>query len=156
MKKNFNVIQIKGIRGIILAAFIVICLAAGFVVFPGWLCMNIWNLFSSHTLNVPAIGLLQGVLLWGIIAASYFIFRKEKVVVCMRGQEGLSEEELKAVFANIKRQSQDDPILHAMMRARETELRIKTLEDISKDIEDETKTEVVEASTTETTPTTHL
>ena len=156
MKKNFNVIQIKGVRGIILAIFIVTCLVAGFVVFPGWLCMHIWNLLSSYSLSVPAIGLFQGVLLWGIIAASYFIFRKEKVVVCMRGQEGLSEEELKAVFANIKRQSHEDPILQAMMRARESELRIRTLEDISKDIEEETKSEPVEASTTETTPTTHI
>ena len=144
------------LKRIFLAIFIVTCLFAGFVVFPGWLCMHLWNLISSHTFNIPAIGLFQGVLLWGIIAASYFIFRKEKVVVCMRGQEGLSEEELKAVFANIKRQSQEDPILQAMMRARESELRIKTLEDISKNIEEETKSEAVEASTTETTPTTHI
>jgi hypothetical protein len=150
MKKNFNVIQIKGFRGIIMAFFIVTCLVAGFIVFPGWLCMQIWNIIASYTLNVPSIALLQGVLLWGIIAATYFIFRKEKVVVCMRGQEGLSEEELKAVFANIKRQSQEDPFLQAMMRAREAELNIKTLEEV-KPLEEETKTEVVEASTTETT-----
>lgn len=155
MKKNFNVIQIKGVRGIILAVFIVTCLAAGFIVFPGWLSMHVWNIISSYTLNVPTIGLFQGVLLWGIIAASYFIFRKEKVVVCMRGQEGLSEEELKAVFANIKKQSQEDPILQAMVRAREAELKIKTLESIN-NIEEESKTDVVEASTTETTPPTHI
>ena len=35
MKKNMNVIQIKGVKGIIMAAFIVICLAAGFIAFPG-------------------------------------------------------------------------------------------------------------------------
>ena len=155
MKKNFNVIQIKGVRGIILAVFIVTCLAAGFIVFPGWLSMHVWNIISSYTLNVPTIGLFQGVLLWGIIAASYFIFRKEKVVVCMRGQEGLSEEELKAVFANIKKQSQEDPILQAMIRAREAELKIKTLESIN-NIQEESKTDVVEASTTETTPPTHI
>ena len=155
MKKNFNVIQIKGVRGIVLAVFIVTCLAAGFIVFPGWLSMHVWNIISSYTLNVPTIGLFQGVLLWGIIAASYFIFRKEKVVVCMRGQDGLSEEELKAVFANIKKQSQDDPILQAMMRARETELKIRTAEEL-KNVETETQTDPVEAATTETTPTTHI
>ena len=37
--------------------------------------------------------------------------------------EGLSEEELKAVFADIKKQSIEDPILHAMMKAREAELK---------------------------------
>lgn len=155
MKKNFNIIQIKGVRGIILAIFVVTCLFAGFVVFPGWLCMIIWNAVASYIANFPLLGLFQGVLLWGIVAASYFIFRKERVVVCMRGQEGLSEEELKAVFANIKRQSQEDPILQAMMRAREAELKIKNIEDL-KSLEAETKTDIVEASTTETTPTTHL
>ena len=130
MKKNFNVIQIKGVRGIILAIFIVTCLVAGFVVFPGWLCMHIWNLLSSYSLSVPAIGLFQGVLLWGIIAASYFIFRKEKVVVCMKSPQGLSEEELKAVFADMKKQSLEEPILQAMMKAREAELKYKAQQDL--------------------------
>ena len=31
MKKNINVIQIKGIRGLIIAGFVVTCLFAGFV-----------------------------------------------------------------------------------------------------------------------------
>ena len=154
MKKNFNIIQIKGVRGIILACFVVLCLAAGFIVFPGWLWMQLWNLATSYLPNIPNIGLFQGVLLWGIIAASYFVFRKEKVVVCMRGSEGLSEEELKDVFANIKRQSQEDPFLQAMMKARETELKIKTLEEINT-AEVESNTDKIEASTTETTPTTH-
>ena len=35
MKKNLKVIQIKGIRGLILAGLVVICLAAGFIAFPG-------------------------------------------------------------------------------------------------------------------------
>lgn len=155
MKKNLNIIQIKGVRGIILAVFIVACLAAGFIVFPGWLSMQIWNIAASYSLNIPTIGLFQGVLLWGIIVACYFIFRKEKVVVCMKTPQGLNDDELKAVFADIKKQAEMDPVLQAMMRAREAELRVKTLEDL-KNNDIETKTDVVEASTTETTPTTHI
>ena len=67
MKKNFNVIQIKGFRGIIMAIFIVTCLSAGFIVFPGWLCMQIWNIIASYTLNIPLIALLQGILLGGLL-----------------------------------------------------------------------------------------
>lgn len=122
MKKNLNVIQINGIRGLIMAGFIVVCLAAGFIGFPGWVCMHIWNFAASYTM--PTIGILQGMLLWGIIVAAYFTFRKEKLVVCMKSPQGLSEEELKAVFADIKKQAQDDKILQTMLKARETELKI--------------------------------
>lgn len=150
MKRNLNVIQIKGVRGIIMAIFVILCLAAGFIVFPGWMWMNIWNFVASYINNLPAIGIIQGVLLWGILAASYFIFRKEKVVVCMKAPQGLSDEELKTVFADIKRNAELDPVFQAMMRARENELNLKTLDSI-KEIEEETKTEPIEVSTTETT-----
>ena len=125
MKKNLNVIQIKGIRGLIIAGLVVCCLVAGFIVFPGWVGMHTWNFISYQVESLPAIGLFQGILLWGIIIAAYFTFRKEKVVVCMKTPQGLSDEELKAVFADIKKQTQEDPILQAMLKAREAELKYK-------------------------------
>lgn len=128
MKKNINVIQIKGVKGIIMAIGIVSCLIAGFIAFPGWICMNIWNFISEYSSNIPMIGLFQGILLWGIIVASYLLLRKEKVVVCMKSPEGLSDEELKAVFADMKKQTMEDPILQAMLKARETEIQLKAQE----------------------------
>lgn len=135
MKKNFNVIQIKGTRGIIMAMFIASCLFAGFVVFPGWICMNVWNYMASFAINCPTIGLFQGVLLWGIVVALYFIFRKESVVVCVKSPQGLDEDELKAVFADIKKRSQEDPVFKAMLKAREAELKIKPIETEQKESE---------------------
>jgi len=127
MKKNFNVIQIKGIKGIIYIAFIGICLAAGFGWFPGWICMQGWNYAASYITQIPSIGIFQGILLWAILAASYFTFRKDKLVVCMKASDGLSEEELKAVFADMKKQVQHDKILRDMLKAHNAELRIKNL-----------------------------
>ena len=95
MKKNLNVIQIKGVKGLIMLVMVGCCLVAGFIVFPGWVAMNIWNVLASLVNNAPSIGIIQGVLLWGIIVASYFTFRKERVVVCMKTPQGLNEEELK-------------------------------------------------------------
>ena len=132
MKKNMNVIKIKGIKGLIMAGFIACCLFAGFAVFPGWIAMQAWDFVSARIDNLPAIGLLQGMLLWGIIAASYFIFRKDRVVVCMSSQEGLSDEELKAIFKDIKKQSQDDLILQSMLKAREAELSYKAQQELDK------------------------
>ena len=150
MKKSFNVIQIKGFRGILYIAFIGICLAAGFGWFPGWICMNIWNYISAYTNAMPVINIFQGILLWGIIAVSYFVFRKEKHVVCMKASEELSEEELKAVFANIKQQMQNDIFVKNMFKAHEAELRIRNLSDTNIPLSDiniskaETKKENIE------------
>ena len=129
MKKNFNVIQIKGFRGIIYLAFIGICLAVGFGWFPGWVCMHGWNYAAAYFTQIPAIGILQGILLWGILAASYFTFRKDKLVVCMKASEGLNEEELRAVFADMKKQIQNDKFLKDMIKAHNAELKIKNLSD---------------------------
>lgn len=137
MKKNLNIIQIKGIKGLLLLLFSASCLFAGFVVFPGWVAMHIWNYMASLALTVPSIGLIQGVLLWGILIALYFILRKERIVICVKSPQGLDEEELKAVFANIKKQAEEDKIIQAMMKARETELRLKETKDI-----DNKKTEI--------------
>ena len=130
MKNKLNVIQIRGIRGLIIAGFSVCCLAAGFIAFPGWILMLSWNASTQYFENLPTIGLFQGVLLWAIIVTAYFVFRKEKVVVCMKSPQGLSDEELKAVFADMKRQAKEDPILQAMMRAREAELKYKSQQEI--------------------------
>ena len=127
MKKNLNVIQIKGVKGLIMLVMVGCCLVAGFIVFPGWVAMNIWNVLASLVNNAPSIG---------IIVASYFTFRKERVVVCMKTPQGLNEEELKAVFADIKKQTQDDKIIQAMLKARETELKLNEKE------EDNKKTEI--------------
>lgn len=125
MKKNLNIIQIKGIRGLLLAGFVICCAATGFILFPGWLAMVSWNFLADNVELLPFIGIFQGVLLWAIVLTSYFVFRKEKVVVCMKTPQGLSDEELKAVFADMKKQAEEDPVLRAMMKAREAELKYK-------------------------------
>ena len=125
MKKNLNIIQIKGIKGLIFAGFFVTCLAAGFIAFPGWVCMQLWNIIASYTTTMPAIGIFQGLLLWGILVVSYMVLRKERVVVCMKTPQGLSEEELKMILADMKKQAQEDPMYQALMKAREAELKYK-------------------------------
>lgn len=126
MKHNMNVIEIRGIRGIIITGCAICCLAVGFIVFPGWVLMHIWNYCVSMTLaSIPAIGIIQGTLLWGIIIASYFAFRKDKFIVCVKTPKGLSEDELKSVFADLKESAKQDIVLQSMLKAREAELKYK-------------------------------
>ena len=49
----------------------------------------------------------------------------------MKASEGLSEEELKAVFADMKKCMQNDTFLKDMLKARQTELKIKDLADMN-------------------------
>lgn len=128
MKKNLNIIKINGIRGLIVAGMVVCCLATGFILFPAFVAMHIWN-FAAPYANLPLIGLVQGALLWAILVVSYFTFRKNKMIVCVRTPQGLSEEELKEVFADMKKQAQMDPVLQAMLKAREAELKIQKTEE---------------------------
>ena len=127
MKRNLNIIQINGIKGLIYVGFIVSCLAAGFIGFPSIVCMKLWNFTAGFTTNIPQIGIIQGILLWGIIAGAYFTFRKEKLVVCMKSTDGLNEEELKAVFEEMKKRSREDVFVKNIMKSRQAELKIRNL-----------------------------
>ncbi len=134
MKRNAKIIQISGIKGLITALFVVTCLAAGFVAFPGFVAMNIWNHFAGST--VPEINLYQGILLWAIVALVYFIANKQSFSVSFESPKELNEEEMNALMERIRMQSQAK-MLNQMM--------IKNLQEIQK--EDVVKTtEVAEVS----------
>ena len=126
MRRNFNVIQINGIKGIIFCIGAVICLIAGFVGFPGILMKSGWNLMASSTGIVPSIGLIQGMLLWGIIVVSYFVLRgKKSWLVEFKSADDLSQDEMDAVMKRIRMERQSDLIAKSIMRARELELKAK-------------------------------
>lgn len=122
MKRNAKIIQITGIRGIIMAIFIVTCLAAGFVAFPGLVAMHIWNHFAGEFL--PEINLYQGILLWAIVAITGFILNKQSFSVSFESPKELNEEELNLLMERIRMQSQAK-MLNKMM--------LKNLEEIKKD-----------------------
>lgn len=77
MNKKVKVIKINGIKGIIVALFMLCCLFTGFLMFPGWLCMNIWN-YITNFINIPRMEIIHGVILWLIIGLSYYVITSEK------------------------------------------------------------------------------
>ena len=102
MKKKLRVVEIRGFRGLLLAAAIGCCLFAGFIVFPGYVAMSIWNYVSVKTMMFPSVGLMQGVLLWGIVLVSYMIIRKRNFSIAFKTPNELSKDELDEVMAKIK------------------------------------------------------
>ena len=106
----------------ITALFVVTCLAAGFVAFPGFVAMNIWNHFAAS--SVPEINLYQGILLWAIVALVYFIANKQSFSVSFESPKELNEEEMNVLMERIRMQSQAK-MLNQMM--------IKNLQEIQKE-----------------------
>lgn len=91
MNKHFRIIDVNGFQGLVLFLFIVGCLICGFIAFPGYLAMMLWNAFAPE-LALPAISLLQGILLWVIIAFSIYMFSNHKVVIVMQSRKKLYKD----------------------------------------------------------------
>lgn len=72
MKKNIKVIEINGMRGIFVIVYGIICAAAGFILFPAWLLMSIWNWFSVYVYNLPHMNLVHGFMLYAVLVLLYF------------------------------------------------------------------------------------
>lgn len=102
MRKNLRVIQINGFRGLLVSLFVISCLIAGFVAFPAFLTMYVWNYLALKTGSFPTLAFGEGLLLWAIIAFSIYIFNKRKFIVSFRAQQELSDEEVKEVISKIK------------------------------------------------------
>lgn len=83
MNKNIRFIDINGITGLIMFMFILMCLGVGFIVFPGFLFMVIWNFISEITYVLPSINFLQGELLWAIIVIAFCLITNNKVVISL-------------------------------------------------------------------------
>jgi len=101
-----KIIQIDGFRGLLTAAFIGVCLFAGFVVFPGLVAMHLWNKYLVGAFMFPVLNLFQGVLLWGIVAISYCILCKKGLAVSLKDTPELSDSELDMIMKKAKIHSQ--------------------------------------------------
>lgn len=101
-----KIIQIDGFRGLITAAFMGVCLFAGFVIFPGFVAMHYWNKYLVALYMFPELNLLQGVLLWGIVAITYCILSKKGLAVSFKEAPELSDRELDMIMKKAKIQSQ--------------------------------------------------
>ena len=81
MNRKINVIKINGFKGILLAGFIIGCLIAGFLIFPGWVCKNIWNFAAQYFSVLPVMTLLHGTILWVIVALSTYALNQGKFAI---------------------------------------------------------------------------
>lgn len=124
-KRKTKVIQIAGLRGILMVVFAAVCLAAGFIAFPGMVAMHIWNYAASFSYAIPAINIYQGILLWSIFGITGFIINdRKKYLVAFKAPEELSDEEMKKLLERVKVHSQAQMLNSMIIKSSE----IKTLE----------------------------
>ena len=102
MNKNFKVITINGIRGMIVVAFLIFGLIAGFVISPGWVCMHIWNYFFENSTTVSLMNIYQGIMLWVIIALSLYALNNKRALIGFGSYQGLSSEQIKDIMQKAK------------------------------------------------------
>ena len=101
-----KVIRIDGISGIITAIFVVACLFAGFIISPGYVAMTLWNKYLVSSYMFPKLSLFQGVLLWGIIAITYYILIKGRLPISFQSSRELRDEEIDSIIKSAKINSQ--------------------------------------------------
>ena len=147
MKKNFKVITINGIRGAIVAVFIVMGLIAGFIISPGWVCMQLWN-DAIEELNIVAssMNIYQGIMMWAIIALSLYALNNKRALIGFGSYQGLSHEQIKDIM-NRAKDSEDRILrqLESMAKEKaEKELTEKVAEKDEQTIEIENEKEKVE------------
>lgn len=117
MNKKFSVIKINGFKGIALALFCVGCIIAGFLLFPGWVCMHIWNYIAGFFIQAPVMALQHGVLLWCIIALSIYAINSGNLTISIGTAAPISpsDERLREVISKInERNAQILPIIKKM------------------------------------------
>lgn len=102
MNKNFKVITINGVRGMIVAVFIVLGLIAGFIVSPGWVCMKTWNYFMEYSTTFSLMNLYQGILCWIMIALSLYALNGKRSLISFGSYSGLSPKQIKDVMRRAK------------------------------------------------------
>jgi biopolymer transport protein ExbB/TolQ len=135
---KFNVIQIEGIRGIILAAGAGVCLAAGFIAFPGLVVKALWNLVALKTGLLPLLNLFQGVLLWGIIFGTCYACSNKKRFIDFKSSSQLSHDEINHVMETMRLQRDAALMSYARKHMKEIEARLFE-EDSKKETKDEEK-----------------
>lgn len=109
MKKNFKIIHINGISGLIAVFFIAVCLFCGFVIFPILGLKAAWNHGLSPYSKIPTIGLFQSFLLWAFITLNLVAFFKNKVSIKISNEDVLKDPELKNMLKNVQTNTVIEP-----------------------------------------------
>ncbi|EKE02514.1 MAG: hypothetical protein ACD_20C00375G0003 [uncultured bacterium] len=101
MNKNFKVIQIHGLSGLLILGVVVTGLFCGFVIFPVWVIMNAWNAIVGDILHGPVINYFQAVLLWSAVALMFYIGLKNSISIKIQKEDYPDPKDIKDIVSEI-------------------------------------------------------
>ena len=128
-RKGPKIIQINGFRGIFFAAFIVVCLFAGFALFPAKVAEYLWNYIASNYIAIPKISLWQGLLLWAMVAISIYILNNKTLAVSFHQQTELSDDEMQFLMKRIQMQNNAQKLNAMILNSKEFKALDKEIEE---------------------------
>lgn len=98
MNKNYKIITINGVRGIFGIIFLLLGLIAGFIISPAWVCMKFWNTYVTEYIAVANMNMVQGLILWAIIALSLYALNNKRPLFGYGSYPELSQEQIKNIL----------------------------------------------------------
>ncbi len=98
MNKNFKVVQIHGLSGLLLLGFVLAGLICGFMLFPIWVIMTCWNELSVNVFGGPVINYYQASLLWIFLALCAYLILRNSISVKIQGSDPVDQEEIEKII----------------------------------------------------------
>ncbi len=117
MKKNFKVIQLNGMSGIILAIIAVVVVVGSFVAFPVYGIKFLWNTTISDYFGIRTIRLSQASLLWFAALSVLYGYLKSRIHFKFVNAGQITENKLNSVdyekfLEKIKEEEENEKINH--------------------------------------------
>lgn len=112
MKNRYTVIQINGLRGLLLILFLAGCAVSGFIFFPAWCCMKIWNALTGYVSGMPLMEIKHGIMLWLIIALSSYASLSNKLKFGMVSKSEFVDNALNPLKNDVKPEAADAPVVN--------------------------------------------
>ena len=102
MNKNFKIVQISGLSGILLVGILFTGIFCGFMLFPVWLVMMGWNAVIASSFNAPIINYLQAALLWSAIVIVFYILLRNSISIKIQKDDGIEQRDIKDIISEIR------------------------------------------------------
>ena len=115
-----KVLKINGIRGVVFVIFCLCCLITGFIYFPSWACMHIWNAVANYFYQMPKMELIHGGVLWAIIALSLYVVHTNKSFISLQKITPKDDIIMKNIIQQMKEEKQQ-AILKENLTKNETD-----------------------------------
>ena len=95
--KKIKVINLSGYRGILLVTYAIICAAAGFILFPAWAIMALWNYIGTYIYGLPHMSIIHGFMLYAVLILLYFATSQNKPLLGL-SSNNLSQAQIAALM----------------------------------------------------------